>query len=484
MITLMLYLQWIFLAVLVGFHVSKFGASIFQPNIIYFVFHFIVFVFHPTLVYAFDFKNMFEYLHFYPDEGDAANTFLVADLGLLVFTGVGWWMSRRLNPRGVFPRPEASPLPNVDSLLRSSFLVTAVLLGPAAVWSLLYNFTHPIIGAHNGDLSSITLTKDAATGVTLFTNSTGYIVDLQFMMATLSIGWAYLNRFRLIHMIPFVVYAFFRAYAGAGRFTFMLLAVAFALVYLMQKRLTRPTSRMILIGLALFTLFAAIGNDRGFVKKLTGTYSSVEAGVEEDRGPRRLQDMSILNGADFANYEYLSYVVHHVPKSFGTYTYFTQYLDIVIKPIPRMLWPGKPVKNLIPMIDLNAVGVFSGLTVSLVGDGWMSLGFFGVVMTMAIASLICNGFYLKFARTPQSHFGALAYCIFLSLAPEWFRDGAVYVLEFAGAHLAPLVVWWLIWRYLANARGPQRVTGGVARPPVVRRPSAHLNFDPETSPTE
>jgi hypothetical protein len=467
MVELMLYFQWGFLIALVAFHVSKFGGSIFQPNIFYFAFHFLVFVLHPTLVYAFNFNNMFEYLHFYPDDYDALNTFEVADVGLVIFTLAGWWMTRRLAPKQLFPGPAAAPLPPIDPVLRRSFLIALILLGPPAVWSLIYNFTHPILGVHNGDIGAITLTRDSATGSTLFTDSTGYLVDLQYMVATLSIAWAYLNRFRLIHTIPFVIYAFFRAYAGGGRFTFFLLTIALALVYLMQKRLTRPTGRMLLIGVAVFALFAAVGNDRGFVKKLTGTYSAVEASVEEDHQQKSFTDMSILNGADFANYEYLSYVVHHVPKSFGTYTYFTQYLDLFIKPIPRMLWPGKPVRSLITLIDLNAVGVFSGLTVSLVGDGWMSLGYFGVVVTMAAVSLFCNFLYVRFARTPRTHFAALAYCIFLSLTPQWFRDGSVSIAEFAGAHLVPLFVWWLIWRYLASPA--RRVVVGHGAPQVAKR---------------
>ena len=136
---------------------------------------------------------------------------------------------------------------------------------------------------------------------------------------------------------------------------------------------------------------------------------------------------------DFANYDYLTYVVAMVPERTGRYSWGVQHLQLFTEPIPRALWKGKPVGAPVPYFNLNNYGNFLGLTVTLAGDGWMSGGWFGVVITAGIVGLI------------------------VGLAHRWFwltarRDnvlGLVYILGLA--MLRPAIS---RWRHCVHSQVP------------------------------
>jgi hypothetical protein len=71
---------------------------------------------------------------------------------------------------------------------------------------------------------------------------------------------------------------------------------------------------------------------------------------------------------DYANFDFLSYVVWLVPEKSGAYSYGLQYLQLLTEPIPRILWGGKPVGPPVKTgVDLYAYANFNGLTVSMAG---------------------------------------------------------------------------------------------------------------------
>lgn len=455
---MILTIQWTLLILVVAGHVYLFGRSIFHPSVFYIAFHALVFVFRPTLAIIFEFKRMYMYMRFYPNIDDIIRTIIIADLGLITFVLVAGLLTR--NAIGVRPFPDRAAgesAPMTPEVYKAA-LFTCLLLAPLAAASMVYTVTHPFtVGAFNGDVVSNRLVRDAETGAALFTNSTAYFTSFQYVGATIAIMWAYIHRFKIIHCIPFAIYAVIRAYNGSARFSFLLLSIAFALALLAQRRKTQPTFTMIGAGMALLVVFSAIGGDRMLLKRLTFGVSQAEQAITYT-GPqtqKKWSDNTALDGPDFANFEYLNFISHHIPETSGTFTYFTQYLVLMVKPIPRMLWKGKPANNVINLIDFKNLGNFVGLTTSLPGDGWMSAGYPGVVITVALVAALFGGIYRKFALATPTHFRVIAYCVLLGMSPQWFRDGGVSIAEFLLFHLLPVAVWWVIWRRLERARGLQ-----------------------------
>ena len=436
----------IFLAVLAG-HATVYRANLFHPSVFYLLFHFTVFVLRPILVTAFSFDDVYNYMRYFPNAGLSAQTLMITDLGLVSFVLTADLISHPYRKLASIWRRDQKV--RVEADVRRVFNAITIVLGGPVLLSLISAVTHPIARAHEGAMTATEMTVDPATGYTTYTNNTGYFADLQTLAGSLCLSWAFLRGFRPVHLIPFAVYVLIRATEGGGRFAFLLLSAALGLAFLLHRREVFPTGRLVMtwmaLGAVLFSLFAAIGNDRKVVRRALGLMSSTEHALyDTDSRSRNLLNSSIMEN-DFANFEFLEYVVHAVPRESRTYSYFRQYADLFIWPIPRMLWPGKPVLGALNPIQLNDYGNFRALTLSLVGDGWMSLGYMGVVITLGAAGALCGFFYNAFAaggyRSPVS---ALAYCTFLVLTPQWFRDGGVTIVLFSGEQLVVFALWFLL----------------------------------------
>jgi len=385
-----------------------------------------------------------------PSEETRIRALLVADVALASFCLSATYVTGITRNRATFPIQRGFPEDLNVPLLKRSFLLAAGILAPAILVSLYYYFTHPLLlQRHFGTTSAIQLTQSIKNGSVLFTSTPSYVWQAEYMTAPLVVPWAFLNRFRLLHCLPFAVYIAIRSYDGAGRFAFVIIALAFGLLYLVSHAKNVISGRLLLLFGMILVLFGALGQNRLLMKELTGTLSPVEAELRSDVSRAKVwSDRSYLDGQDFANYEYLSFIVYYVPEYSRTYTYFTQYLTVLVRPIPRVLWKEKPERDLIPMVNLNSFGRFDVLTPSIVGDGWVSLGYIGVIVTLATVAWILGAAYNRFSLGEPSAFYTVTYCIILAFSLQWFRDGGTSIAVFLGVNLFPIWVWWMIYRWL------------------------------------
>lgn len=465
----MIAVQWVLFISVVAFQLRYFRMNLFHPVMFYLLFHAIVFVIHPTLAEIFQFHLVYEYMGFYPTQETQIQTLFISDLALVVFVVTSDFVTRRTIRAATFPAAVVPETPLEPRVVRRSLMVTIMLLGPIILYSIYDWITHPlIVQRHYGQVASTQLTQSSTTGAILFTNTTSYIVQAQFMAAPLLIALAYVNNFRWRYCLPFAAYILLRTYDGGGRVAFFLVGVAFGLAYLAHERRIAPTRKVLALFAALLVLFGVLGSNRVLVKQLLGTLSPVEQSVrvESEERTRTWSDRSYLDGEDFANFEYLTFIVYYVPQASHTYTYFTQYLNLLVQPIPRMIWKGKPERDLIPMINLNSFGRFDVLTKSIVGDGWMSLGYFGVVITLAAVSFILSAAYNRFSMGPSSVFYTIMYCVLLGFSVQWFRDGGTSIAIFLGVNLLPVWIWRSIYQWMMRSarRTPQLGLAGMTPP--------------------
>jgi hypothetical protein len=457
--SIMIAMQWLVFLAFASFHIRYFGLNIFHPIIFYLLFHFLVFVFHPTVAEFFHFNITYNYMRFVPSEETRIRALLVADVALAAFCLTATYVTRISRVPGTFPTERGFSEDLNVPLLKRSFLLASAILTPVILVSLYYYFTHPLlIHRHFGTTSAMELTQSVKNGAVLFSNTPSYIWQAEYMTAPLVITWAFLNRFRLIHCIPFAIYIAIRSYDGAGRFAFVIIALAFGLLYLVSRAKDVVSSRLLLFMAMILVLFGALGQNRLLVKELTGTLNPVEAELRGEASHVKVwSDRSYLDGQDFANYEYLSFIVYYVPEYSRTYTYFTQYLTVLVRPIPRAIWKDKPERDLIPMVNLNSFGRFDVLTPSIVGDGWVSLGYIGVIVTLATVAWMLGSAYNRFALGEPSAIYTVVYCVILAFSLQWFRDGGTSIAVFLGVNLFPIWVWWMIHRWLSQGVvAPQR----------------------------
>lgn len=400
------------------------AGSIFSPLFWYLAFHTIVFLLRPMAAEWQGYWIAYDYMGFTPDSSDLASAHFAVTLALLsfaLFHEVGFRYSdgTRRNIQ----------LATSQKLTWRGVGIAWLVFGPVAIYSAVF-----VGGAAFG---SGTIEMDRVNGVAINVNQNGYLLDAQFTLIGLCTLLVFKADFRLWSFTPVLLFFAYRSLMGWGRWSIVLCALALGLIWIYRQGKLWPSPRVLLYALPLLILFSVLGNDREAIKNLITGVASEKSSGELKSDPLR----GIFDGLDFANFDYLVYVMKHVPASTGTYTFGVQHLQVFTEPIPRALWSGKPAGAPIQLFNLNDYGNFIGLTPSLVGDGWMSAGYIGIFISMALLSFPLAIIYRKLVDGRLSGSGLLLYMCFISLLVQIFRDGSLVTLvKFSALVLMPILL--------------------------------------------
>jgi hypothetical protein len=428
MLELALFAQvLVWLGVILVFLLTR-QASIYHPLAVYLGFHGIVFVVRPLLVHYLDFDHEFIYMGLQPNEELLIRCYLVSSLGLVVFAGSVLWFGwcrtdfQNSSPQG-FTLEER----------RALWIVTLALM-PIIAYSIYQSHTNFAMENRGGTFITV--------------GAGGYTVEAQYMAGPIMCALLAMYRFRWYALLLLVPYLGYRAYSGMSRWTIVLMLVAVGLSFAWSKRLKWLPLWTLLCIVPVFVMFKALGDNRELVKRFI---RGEDYRVEETTTPgasRRDRFREKYDGPDFANFDFLAFVLNAVPERTVTYTYGVQYLQLFTEPIPRKLWPGKPAGGPVGFFNLNSYGNFMGRTVSLVGDGWMSGGWLGVIATMGLVGVLLGRAHRWFWKHSSDHVAALFYVVGLAMLPQWFRDGGISITKFLFWNLSPLFLWilttWLV----------------------------------------
>ena len=324
--------------------------------------------------------------------------------------------------------------------LKPIFFWAAAICVPIGAYSLTKTWNS---AASTGTAFS-GMARDAATGVSYNVESNGYIVEAQLMLASSAAIVAWLFRFRLIAMLPLLAFVVFRAGTG-GRGPFVTALGTVGLLYLYERRRRWPGLAFLIMAPLLIIAFQTVGDDRGAsVRRLLGQDTTSQI-----FGPKRTGERP-FEGMDFANLEFFEYAVYVVPQRSHAYGYFADILQLFTEPIPRALWKGKPIGAPVDRLHLFRYGNPVGMTGSLPGEGWMSLGWFGVVLWCGLWGWGLGTIYRKFVEGSQGTFQTIAYMTFLPVLIIAFRDGQLITIFRQGIFFfAPIALWWLIAKMLS-----------------------------------
>jgi oligosaccharide repeat unit polymerase len=419
-------------------------ASIYSGLFVYLAFHFMVFVQRPIAVHLFGLESEFAFMTYYPDEAVFVRTLLVADIGLLAFV-IGY-----LAAVGFRPSRVTLALPAIDPMDKRAFLLAFLLLSPLIGYSFFLAFT--MRQGYGTDvlfeLSQLNITIDPTTGARLLTDTTAYVLFARYMAFPFTIFFAVLTRGRWWSYVPLILCLFVALQIGE-RWPLIIGALVAMLVISHMRGLHGFRSRHYAIGLAALLAFVVIGQNRNAI--LAGDFD-LAFGLEQS---------SFGNHPDFANYEFLTYVVGKVPEASGTYSYFSQYLGVFTQPIPRALWPDKPIGSPVNLVNLQDYGRFASRTTSLVGDGWISLGYAGVAITLALVGAFYGRMFARMTRPRVSIYFYCGYFWMIALLIQWARDGSYKVLDFFFFCVGPVILAFVIRQVLPRS---SRSAGLIAQP--------------------
>lgn len=386
------------------------AASLFHPVSYYLFFHGFIFTLRPIVVHIQGYTDLYKLYDFMPSGEDKTTVILASMLGLVCFVAAGLKVGQG---RFEFKQDRFNELER-EQLIKP-FLFVAALLAPLGLVSVLSDWS-----SRASDLSTMVL--DASTGHSINTVSTGYFADLQLLLAPLAVMTVWIFRFRWWTFLPLATFIVLRSGTG-GRWPILMACASVALLFLYQNRTKLPKLRSLVLIASALWLFQVIGIDRG---------ASVRAAFIDDNSLAQIytgrQDLGFLEGMDFANMEFFEYIVYAVPQRTGTYGYFLDNLQVLTEPIPRVLWPGKPVGPPIQLFSLFDYGYPIGMTYSLPGEGWMQLGFVGVALWCGLFGWFYGWIYAKFQRSRHSNLAVLGFLLFLPMSLQVFRDGLLLTL--------------------------------------------------------
>lgn len=384
------------------------AAALAHPASFYLVFHGFIFVFRPLIARWYDFDFVYRLYDFQPSMSDKITVVLGANLGMLVFVA----LTLGIGSRG----PEAQPREAYDrmrAMVFKPFLAAIALLTPVAAYSQIGNW---VLRVNNFE----TMVRDAATGNMVNIQGNGWFTDAALMMAPMAVMTVWLSRYRWWGWAYFAGFAFLQAGTGT-RHAIIYATAAVAICWLLEKGRKWFDWRAVALALVAAVAFNQIVIDRG---------GAVRAIVAEDLGDGYIDEQTLdpLEHMDFASLEYFEYLVYAVPQRTGTYDYFAHVLQIFTEPVPRAIWEDKPVGSPVQHFSLWDYGRPIGMTASMPGIGWMSLGYPGIVIQASIFAFIFGGIYRLLLLRRGGPLARLAYALAIAMTVLGFRDGTLLTL--------------------------------------------------------
>ncbi|MEO6387493.1 MAG: O-antigen polymerase [Croceibacterium sp.] len=411
-------------------------ASALNPATFYLLFHGLVFVVRPVLSLFYEYRAIHDAMQFEPTEWDKTQVLIATNLALFVFISVSLAVAKPL----VFKQEQQEI--NDRRRLLMIFTPFAIVLSAVAIYSLYWLWNQSATGEN---LSQF----DTRTGESRLINANGYFISLGTMLGPVTAIIAFLGRFKLKSMLPFVIFAILRFGTGT-RNDVVSAAAAIGLLFLFDKRMKWPNIKVVLLVIACIPVFNAIQLDRGAGIRQFFGFGTDRVYVAQERAP--------LDSIDFANMEFFEYIVYVVPQRSGTYDYFLNNLQLFTEPIPRSLWPDKPVGPPIRRFDLYIWGQVIGATMSVPGAGWYSMGYAGVVIWTALFALAYGLVYRRFVMSMQGNIAAIAMTVFASISIVAFRDGSLVTIFRTGLFFyVPIVLLAIADRYARKGEAVEAI---------------------------
>jgi hypothetical protein len=422
MIEIALVAQVVLWLAALWFFMANRQASIFHPVTAYLGFHALVFVLRPILASVYGFDSSWAYMQFQPSPEIFVRTLAVSSLAMICFVTTCLYVGRGVVTFGNQSAPEFT------AQERSALVITTLMFLPIVAFS--------IYATRNG------IAGQNVNGTYVMTNSTGYLNDAQHFVIPLLCAWLVVTRFHWLNLILSTLYIGYRAWFGWSRWTILLFFLMVVMAYCWYYRRKWMPVWFIALAIPVLLLFNLLGHNREALKSYfmgqglkTVDY---DAGMSASDKLKRRFDTQ-----DYANFDFLSYVVWLVPEKSGAYSYGLQYLQLLTEPIPRILWGGKPVGPPVKTgVDLYAYANFNGLTVSMAGDGWVTGGWIGVIIVLSLSGALLGRFHCSFWKHVDERLFCILYMVGGAMVPQWYRDGGVVsIAKFLFFCLVPILTW-------------------------------------------
>ena len=309
-----------------------------------------------------------------------------------------------------------------------------------------------------------------AGGALIMTHSSGYLNDAQCSMAPMLCLWLVSSRFYWLNAIPILAYVGYRSWYGWDRWTILLFFLMVVIGYCWHSKRRWLPLWLLAAALPVLFLFHLLGTNRNMIKQYLNR-ESVQVVQALQPGMSALEKAAAkYDTLDFANFDYLAALVAMVPARTGNYNYGLQYSQLLTEPIPRFLWRDKPTGAMFGVMETwHRWANWNGLTVSIVGDGWMNGGWVGVAIQMALAGSLLGLAHRWFWAKQHKPIAALFYVSGLAMIPQRYPGRRDFHFQVPVVYLASFLD--LGGVYLVDGTCPS--AGSYTGPPARRHAPHH-----------
>ena len=248
----------------------------------------------------------------------------------------------------------------------------------------------------------------------------------------------------------FATVAILRALALGDRF--MLLPMVGGLFIFWYLRRGRRPSLLGFVATIVVFLYVAtvIGQTR--TADYRAQHSTLQAAEQTLTDPSQVL-ATITHSTDSSEVPILAgamlYVPKDVPFQYGNATVG----DLVTRPIPRAMWPGKPLPPAQQVFEHMMPEAFAAGSSNKAGSSllvfYMDAGLVGVILGMALYGILARTVYEYYNRWSDRIFAQLVLALFTTLMANMVRDGFADTVERAVLILGPV---WLIYRLAGRTR--------------------------------
>ena len=201
----------------------------------------------------------------------------------------------------------------------------------------------------------------------------GYLLPLLTVVVSRYTGWR--NSRTIICILMSAVMTLFLAQSGSRRVVGVVAGMALVMWVLVQPKLR--VRHFVLGIISIATLLLALQ----FMLEYRNVGLGVLVGQHSDAAIARKTKQSVLEEKYLRvddNFYRLCQIIQLIPRNYP-YVYHRYIFYVLVRPIPRVFWPNKPVD---PGFDLpSALGVEGvSYSSSVLGELYMSLGFIGVAI--------------------------------------------------------------------------------------------------------
>jgi hypothetical protein len=412
------FVMW-FAAVIFFFYVRR--IPFYHPVSFYLFYHLLGFVLRPFVAAHPEANTVWNYIGFDVKKDHLIFSTIATNLGLLALS-VGAILSK--NGRDIESKIK----------LREFFIHRKIIFALACCFVTALSLYTSRASTSSFDLDAppaYELEADETGGQALIEVS-GYKTAMEHFIVGLLVMLFLLFDMNFLTLAIFLPWILVRMWIGTGRWNFLLPLIFAGTINTWWGNRNWPSKKFLIVGLIFLLAFNILGGNReAFRMLMAGEYTWKN--LVEDHQETRGVDFGL---SDFQEFELTTFLYAVVPEQTG-WNYGSQYLRLLVWPIPRQLWPDKPVFT--SFVNLGDIGNVFGLSFSILGDFYSILGLPSLVICMGLLGYFLQSFYTSVVSTSNLYLFT-AYWVFLMECPQWFRDGGVTIIFFFSVIYLPIAL--------------------------------------------